>query len=90
VTPEFRVGLLGHGTVGSAFARLLEERADEIAAAAGRPAVLAGVLTRREGDFDALLAGMQTPKARAGMKAAFDATPRELGRAAVAAARKRG
>ena len=42
------------------------------------------------GHFDALLAGMQTPKARAGMKAAFDATPRELGRAAVAAARKRG
>ena len=42
------------------------------------------------GHFDALLAGMQTPKARAGMKAAFGATPRELGRAAVAAARKRG
>jgi antitoxin Phd len=42
------------------------------------------------GHFDALLAGMQTPKARAGMKAAFDAGPRELGRAAVAAARRRG
>jgi len=40
------------------------------------------------GDFDALLAGMQTPKARAGMKAAFEAAPRELGRAAVA--RRRG
>jgi len=55
VTSEFRVGLLGHGTVGSAFARLLEERADEIAAATGRPAVLAGVLTRGEGDFEAIL-----------------------------------
>jgi homoserine dehydrogenase len=55
VTPEFRVGLLGHGTVGSAFARLLEERADGIAAAAGRPAVLTGVLTRSEGDFEAIL-----------------------------------
>ncbi|HTO12305.1 MAG TPA: type II toxin-antitoxin system Phd/YefM family antitoxin, partial [Candidatus Binatia bacterium] len=38
------------------------------------------------GHFDALLAGLQTPKARAGMKTAFDASPRELGRAAVAAA----
>ncbi len=55
MTSEFRVGLLGHGTVGSAFARLLEERADEIAAATGRPAVLAGVLTRGEGDFEAIL-----------------------------------
>jgi prevent-host-death family protein len=42
------------------------------------------------GEFDALLARMQTPKARAGMKAAFGASPRELGRAAVAAARRRG
>lgn len=41
-------------------------------------------------DFDAMLARMQTPKARAGMKAAFGASPKELGRAAVAAARKRG
>lgn len=41
------------------------------------------------GEFDALLARMQTPAARAGMKAAFDASPKQLGRAAVAAARKR-
>jgi antitoxin Phd len=40
-------------------------------------------------EFDALLARMQTPKARAGMKAAFDASPKQLGRAAVLAARKR-
>ena len=26
--PEFRIGLLGHGTVGSSFARLVDERAD--------------------------------------------------------------
>jgi len=43
--------------------------------------------TLRE-EFDALLARMQTPEARSGMKAAFDATPVELGRAAVAAAHK--
>jgi prevent-host-death family protein len=42
------------------------------------------------GEFDAMLARMQAPKARAGMKAAFDAAPKELGRAAVAAARRRG
>ena len=41
---------------------------------------------RRE--FDALLARMQAPEARAGMRAAFDATPAELGRAAVAVAHK--
>ena len=40
-------------------------------------------------EFDKLLQRMQTPAARAGMKAAFHATPKELGRAAAAAARKR-
>jgi prevent-host-death family protein len=42
------------------------------------------------GRFDALLAGLQTPRARAGLRAAFEATPKEIGRAAVAAARRRG
>ena len=42
------------------------------------------------GEFDALLARMQGPKPRVAMKAAFDAPPKDLGRAAVAAARKRG
>lgn len=41
-------------------------------------------------EFDALLSRMQTPTARAAMKDAFHASPKELGRAAVAAARKRG
>jgi prevent-host-death family protein len=41
-------------------------------------------------EFDLLLAKMQTPAARAGMKAAFNASPKRLGQAAVAAARKRG
>jgi hypothetical protein len=41
------------------------------------------------GEFDAMLARMQTPKARAGMKAAFAASPKELGKAAVAAARRK-
>jgi antitoxin Phd len=41
------------------------------------------------GEFDALLARMQTPKARAGMKSAFKASPKQLGKTAVAVARKR-
>jgi homoserine dehydrogenase len=52
----FRVGLLGHGTVGSAFARLLEERADAVAATTGLRPELSGVLTRSRGDFEQLLA----------------------------------
>lgn len=40
--------------------------------------------------FDALIARMQTPGARAGMKTAFDASPKQLGKAAVAVARTRG
>jgi antitoxin Phd len=42
------------------------------------------------GEFDALLAGMQTPGARGAMKSAFHASLKELGEAAVIAARKRG
>jgi antitoxin Phd len=41
------------------------------------------------GEFDASLARMQTQAARDGMKAAFDASPKQLGKAAVAAARKK-
>jgi homoserine dehydrogenase len=52
----FRVGLLGHGTVGSAFHELLEERAGAIEAAADMRPEIAGVLTRSRGDFDDILA----------------------------------
>jgi homoserine dehydrogenase len=56
VTPEpFRIGLLGHGTVGSAFARLLEERAGAIEAEVGLRPELSGVLTRSNGDFEDIL-----------------------------------
>jgi len=40
--------------------------------------------------FDDLLTRMQTPEARAGMQAAFDASPEDLAKNAVAFARKRG
>jgi homoserine dehydrogenase len=53
VTAEpFRIGLLGHGTVGAAFAGLLEERTDAIEAEVGRRPEISGVLTRSRGDFD--------------------------------------
>ena len=39
-------------------------------------------------EYDTLLARMQTPAARAGMEAAFNASPAELGRAAAKAARR--
>jgi homoserine dehydrogenase len=52
----FRVGLLGHGTVGSAFEQLLAQRADAIAAATGRRPEVTGVLTRSRGSFEEILA----------------------------------
>ena len=41
--------------MGGAFATLLVERADEVAAAAGRRPEVSGVLSRSDGDFDAIL-----------------------------------
>jgi len=52
---EFRIGLLGRGTVGSAFVALLNQRADHVARLTGRRPVLTGVLTRREGSFEQVL-----------------------------------
>src|ERR671933_188496 len=57
MSDRFRVGLLGHGTVGSAFATLLAERADEIAAVTGLRPEVTGVLTRSRGSFDEILEG---------------------------------
>ena len=54
--PRFRIGLLGHGTVGAAFDQLLGERAERIAAITGLAPELSGVLTRsRGGDYAELL-----------------------------------
>jgi homoserine dehydrogenase len=50
-----RIGLLGRGTVGGAFAALLEERAAAVEAGTGRRPELAGTLTRSEGDFGEIL-----------------------------------
>jgi homoserine dehydrogenase len=53
----FRVGLLGHGTVGSGFSALLAQRADEIERFNGRRPVISGILTRSQGDFEEILQG---------------------------------
>ena len=50
-----RIGLLGRGTVGGAFAELLAERAGAVEAATGRRPEISGVLTRSDGDFGAIL-----------------------------------
>lgn len=48
----------------------------------------AASLEELDREFDALLVRAQTPKAKRALAAAFDATPAELGRAAVEAARR--
>jgi homoserine dehydrogenase len=58
VTP-FRVGLLGHGTVGAAFSELLEQRAGEVEGATGRRPEISGVLTRSRGDADEVIQGSE-------------------------------
>jgi homoserine dehydrogenase len=47
----FRVGLLGHGTVGAAFAELLAARADAVVPVTGMRPEISGVLTRSRGEF---------------------------------------
>lgn len=49
-----------------------------------------GTLDELRASFDELLAQMQTPRVRAGVRSAFRAPPKRLGKAAVAAAKRRG
>jgi homoserine dehydrogenase len=57
MSDPIRIGLLGRGTVGGAFAELVEARAEAVEAATGRRPEIAGVLTREGGDFGEILAG---------------------------------
>ncbi len=52
----FRIGLLGRGTVGGAFAELLPQQADRIELITGLRPSISGVLTRSSGSFDEILA----------------------------------
>jgi homoserine dehydrogenase len=49
------VGILGKGTVGGAFKKLLEERADMVQEVSGRRPKVAGVLSSKRGSFDKIL-----------------------------------
>ena len=60
--------------------------AEEFAALVGAREPTLDTLSR---EFDRVLARMQTSKSRAGMKSAFEATPTQLGQAAVEGARRR-
>ena len=55
-TDPVRIGLLGHGTVGSAFVQLVADRAAAIERGAGRPFEITDILTTSRGDFDEILA----------------------------------
>ena len=55
MSDPLRIGLLGRGTVGGAFADLLAERTEAIEVATGRRVELAGTLTRSEGEFAEIL-----------------------------------
>ncbi len=51
----FRVGLLGHGTIGAAFEVSLARNAQRVELLTGRRPALAGVLTRNSGSFEEIL-----------------------------------
>ena len=53
--PGFRIGLLGRGTVGGAFERLLPEHAERIELRTGLRPSISGVLTRSTGSFEQIL-----------------------------------
>jgi homoserine dehydrogenase len=55
--PVFRVGILGRGTVGGAFAVLLGEHAERIERITGMRPVVSGVLSRSSGSFEEILEG---------------------------------
>ena len=55
MSETFRIGLLGHGTVGAAFAQLVAERADAIVPVTGLRPEVTGILTRSQGSFDEVL-----------------------------------
>lgn len=54
---ELRIGLLGRGTVGGAFAELVEQRAAAVEETTGRRPQISGVLTRSDGDAAEIIDG---------------------------------
>src|SRR5882672_5756097 len=56
MSKPFKIGLLGHGTVGAAFEALVNERAETIARITGFKPEISGVLTTKKGNFDEIVA----------------------------------
>jgi homoserine dehydrogenase len=54
-SPTFRIGVLGHGTVGRAVTELVAERAGHIESITGMCPAVTGVLTTRSGSFEPIL-----------------------------------
>ncbi|HEY8779672.1 MAG TPA: homoserine dehydrogenase [Solirubrobacterales bacterium] len=57
MSQPIRIGLLGRGTVGGAFADLVEQRADAVEEATGRRPEIGGVLTRSDGQAEQIIEG---------------------------------
>ena len=55
MSEPIRIGLLGRGTVGGAFAELLEQRAGAVEAATGRRPEIGGVLPRSDGAAERII-----------------------------------
>ena len=73
----FRVGLLGHGTVGTAFAGLLAERADAIVPITGMRPEVTGILTTSQGSFEEVLEDADLlVELIGGIERVFDPVPR--------------
>jgi homoserine dehydrogenase len=74
-----KVGILGRGTVGGAFRRLLGERADMVEEVSGRRPEVAGVLSSQDGNFDEILADSEIlVELIGGIDPAFDYVTRAL------------
>jgi homoserine dehydrogenase len=56
MTNTVNVGILGKGTVGGAFKKLLEDRADMVEEVSGQRPKVTGVLSSKKGNFDEILA----------------------------------
>jgi homoserine dehydrogenase len=57
MSEPIRIGLLGRGTVGGAFADLVEQRADAVEEATGRRPEIGGVLTSSDGQAEQIIEG---------------------------------
>ena len=63
MTNTVNVGILGKGTVGGAFRKLLEDRADMVEEVSGQRPKVTGVLSSKKGSFDEICAARSSASA---------------------------